>query len=359
MSNFFKKMILCSVIVSSVLLSFATTSPRSVEAATTTSVGTQVNKEALLQILLVLQSQLVELQLAYTKAVAAEKALVKEFASLLSPLRSGAEIEYINNGYGYRNVCTMSMTKKVQGVIEGKGGKFLCASSDDKYTIAASINSKNTRAHCIDSTGESKEITAAEYNGVKAALACHRDEQKNKPVSVSEEDYIRGSALASINIVTFTDLECPFCKLFHSTLNSIVKSNKDVSIAYRHFPIEQLHPNAKEIAVAAECVGSIAGDDAFWNFTDSLFTSREVNEPTNMSKLAYYASKEGVSSLDFSSCRQSDIAKIAVEDDMAEGLYSGVQGTPHSYVFKDGVMVYPISGAQPLSTVERIIENLQ
>ena len=39
-----------------------------------------------------------------------------------------------------------------------------------------------------------------------------------------------------------------------------------VAWVYRHFPIEQLHPNAAGIALASECVADLGGNDAFWSF---------------------------------------------------------------------------------------------
>ena len=70
------------------------------------------------------------------------------------------------------------------------------------------------------------------------------------PALITADDYEHGAPNAPIKILTFTDFDCPFCKLFHDTLNTVVENNSDVSVVYRHFPLEELHPNATELAIA-------------------------------------------------------------------------------------------------------------
>jgi len=184
-----------------------------------------------------------------------------------------------------------------------------------------------------------------------------KDNRKLFPSAVTAADYTKGSLTAPIQIVTYTDLDCPFCKMFHTTLSSIAKNYPDVAITYRHFPLEQLHPNAVGLAIAAECVGSLAGDAAFWKFIDGLFASREINKQTDMAQIPSLALQAGVSNSALTQCRQSEGARRAVEADSAEGVKSGVQGTPMSFVFYNG-QVGEINGAQPLLVVEKTLNLL-
>lgn len=179
------------------------------------------------------------------------------------------------------------------------------------------------------------------------------------PVAVTAADYTRGSVDAPIKIVTFTDLDCPFCKMFHSTLATILETHTDVSVTYRHFPLVELHPNAKDLAIAAECAGQIGGDKAFWSFVDSVFASREVNEKTDMSKLSSFAAMARVPVAAFASCRTGATARLAVEADMADGEKSEVQGTPQSFILRGGKPNVLISGAQPLGSVEAQLQAMQ
>jgi protein-disulfide isomerase len=175
---------------------------------------------------------------------------------------------------------------------------------------------------------------------------------------ITASDYTHGNANARVQILTYTDIDCPFCKMFHSTLDSVLEDNPSISVTYRHFPLEQLHPNAKTLAIASECAGVIGGDTAFFKVVDSMFDSRELNESTNMSKVSSFISKAGISLTAFNNCNRGDVAREAVEADYADGVARGVQGTPQSYLLKDGKIVGTIEGAQPLDVVQSFISDL-
>lgn len=89
---------------------------------------------------------------------------------------------------------------------------------------------------------------------------------------VTEKDHIRGSLDAKVIIVEFSDYDCPFCKRFHNTMIEVFESYDESEVAwvYRHFPLDQLHPEARTKAVASECIASLEGNDAFWAFSDLL-----------------------------------------------------------------------------------------
>ena len=178
-----------------------------------------------------------------------------------------------------------------------------------------------------------------------------------QPSAVTAADYTKGAADAKIKIVTYTDFDCPFCKQFHTTLSTIAQKYPEVSITYRHFPLEQLHPNAKKLSIAAECVGQLGGDKAFYTFVDSVFNLRSVNDRTDLSKLPTYAQSAGVNTSSFATCRTSDGAETAVETDIKEGTDISVMGTPLSFVFANSE-IGEINGAQPLSVVEQMIDTL-
>ncbi|MCA9363168.1 thioredoxin domain-containing protein [Candidatus Kaiserbacteria bacterium] len=91
---------------------------------------------------------------------------------------------------------------------------------------------------------------------------------------VTESDNIKGNPDAGIVIVEYSDFDCPFCTRFHATMNQVVKEyDGEVAWVYRHFPLEQLHPNAKSVAIASECVAKLEGNDAFWKFADSYLSN--------------------------------------------------------------------------------------
>lgn len=91
--------------------------------------------------------------------------------------------------------------------------------------------------------------------------------------SVTAEDNYRGASDARIVLVEYSDYECPFCERFHPTAQQALDEYPDdVAWVFRHYPLS-FHPNAQKAAEAAECVYSLAGNDAFWAYTDRLFTA--------------------------------------------------------------------------------------
>ncbi|MFT5849416.1 MAG: protein-disulfide isomerase [Patiriisocius sp.] len=177
---------------------------------------------------------------------------------------------------------------------------------------------------------------------------------------IDENDHILGNPNAPIVIVEYSDFDCPFCKNFHETMNSILAdygSTGQVAWVYRQFPIEQLHPNAPQIALASECVANLGGNESFWKFADLIFGERGTNEPTNMTQIGSYAAQSGVNQTAFESCLASGELQSLVEEDLQDGVAAGIQGTPHSIVLVGGQQGV-ISGAQPYEAVKQIVETL-
>jgi protein-disulfide isomerase len=177
---------------------------------------------------------------------------------------------------------------------------------------------------------------------------------------VDETDFIKGNPNAPILIVEYSDYDCPFCKNFHETMNQIMNEygvGGKVAWVYRQFPIAQLHPNAPRISEAALCVGEVAGNDAFWEFSDSIFEQREINEATNVTRLPEFAVSAGANREEFMACLESGKKKEVVNASLQEAFEAGIQGTPHSFVLI-GNQQAPIEGAQPYEVVKQIVENL-
>src|SRR5262245_19827292 len=81
---------------------------------------------------------------------------------------------------------------------------------------------------------------------------------------------VRGSAHAQVTIVEFSDFHCPYCKQVQPTLKRLLSDHGDrVRLAYRDFPLDQLHPSARKAAEAARCASD---QGKFWEFHDKLYS---------------------------------------------------------------------------------------
>ncbi len=183
--------------------------------------------------------------------------------------------------------------------------------------------------------------------------------QKDIP-KVTADDHVRGDRNAKVVIVEYTDLECPFCKQFDGTMKEIMKEyGADGRVAWvlRHFPLQQLHPNAPRLALASECVAELGGNDSFWAFVDSIFTQAPINTFFDMSKLTATAERVGVNGAAFDACLQGGKHQDKVTKQFNDAIAAGGQGTPFSVAIGKGGKQYPIPGSQPIEQVRATIER--
>lgn len=172
---------------------------------------------------------------------------------------------------------------------------------------------------------------------------------------VTDNDHILGNPNAELVIVEFSDIDCPYCAVFHATMHRIMDEyglDGDVAWVYRNFPLDSLHPDARAKAESAECVASLGGNDVYWKYLDALFTRTET-----LADLPSIAAEFGVDQTAFNTCvsekRFAD--KVVAQGD--EAMAAGGRGTPYSIVVaKDGT-TFAINGAQPYDVVKQTLET--
>lgn len=190
--------------------------------------------------------------------------------------------------------------------------------------------------------------------GVAQAL---RGGENMRPVG--DDDHIRGNPEAPVKIVEYSDLECPFCKRFHTTMQQVMeeygKSGK-VAWVYRHFPLDALHSKARKEAEATECANELGGNTAFWSYTDRLFEVTPSNNGLDLAQLSIIAQDVGLDRTTFAACLDSGKYAKHVADDLEDARAAGGSGTPYSIAIAANGEKFPINGAQPYEEVKRIIE---
>lgn len=181
------------------------------------------------------------------------------------------------------------------------------------------------------------------------------DQVKNIP-SVSDSDHIQGSKDAEVVLVEYSDLECPFCERFHPTAKQAREEYGDkVAWVYRHFPLETLHPRALPSALASECVAKIGGNDAFWKFTDTVFSDQAKYLTEDGLKQA--ASMAGVSGSAYDSCYSSKEFEDKIRQSITDGTTAGVTGTPATFVINKKGEAWLVGGAVPYESLKATIDE--
>lgn len=182
----------------------------------------------------------------------------------------------------------------------------------------------------------------------------------DKIAPITEKDHIRGNPSASVKIVEFSDIECPFCKGFHSTMQQVINEygiDSQVAWVYRHFPLDQLHQKARKEAEATECAAEIGGNNGFWTYIDRLFEITPSNDQLDLSLLPQIAEEVGLNRSEFEFCLESGRWSDKVATDLEDAINTGGQGTPWSVVIAPNGKKFSISGAQPYSVIKSVIDT--
>ncbi len=209
-------------------------------------------------------------------------------------------------------------------------------------------------AVCVHKNSDKTAFNARVEDGIKAFITKQQQAQNQPaaptgPVDVSaENDAVRGDANAPVTIVEFSDFQCPFCgKYFSETFGQIKSQYIDtgkVKYIFRDFPLS-FHQNAKNAAMAAECVKAEGGDKVYFEYHDTLYKNQNSLDADNLKK---FAKDLGV---DISKCLDDQKYASEVDADMADGQKYGVKGTPAFFI--DGNL---LSGAQPFSAFQTAID---
>ncbi len=172
-------------------------------------------------------------------------------------------------------------------------------------------------------------------------------------IALKDTDYVRGDANAPVTLITYSDLECPYCKRFHPDLLRVINDfSGKVKVAFRHFPLS-FHANAQKEAEATECVGKIGGAEKYWSFIDTIFEKTTSNGTgIALTDLPKYAKGVGVNESQFKTCLNNGDMATKVQADLQEGSQFGVAGTPTTFV--NGEVV---EGAVPYEQLKAVVEQ--
>ncbi|WP_225901195.1 thioredoxin domain-containing protein [[Leptolyngbya] sp. PCC 7376] len=92
------------------------------------------------------------------------------------------------------------------------------------------------------------------------------------PKEVVGDAPVMGSEDFKVVLIEFSDFECPFCANAHSSIKTFMEKNGDtVTLAYKHLPLQQIHPQA---IPAAQASWAAHQQDKFWEYHDRLFESQ-------------------------------------------------------------------------------------
>lgn len=156
----------------------------------------------------------------------------------------------------------------------------------------------------------------------------------------------QGPANAPVEMVEFSDFQCPYCLAVHATVKQVLEAYGDrLRFVYRHYPLPN-HANARPAAEAAECANE---QGKFWAYHDRLFADQTR---LNDSGLKSSAADLGLDVEKFNACLDSHKYRDVVDADVRDGNEAGVTGTP-AFFINGRVLV----GAHPIDAFKRLIDE--
>ena len=182
----------------------------------------------------------------------------------------------------------------------------------------------------------------------KAGVTVYLQEPAAARVQVdASKGFARGAKDAAVNIVEFSDFQCPFCKAVVPTIHQLMAQYAGkVRWVFRDFPIPSLHPLAPKAHEAARCA---AEQGKFWEYHDLLFERSPRLAPV---ELKQYARELKLNGENFEKCFDSGKYQPAIASDLQEGARLGASGTP-TFFINGRILV----GAQPISAFQKIIDS--
>ncbi|MGC1462752.1 MAG: thioredoxin domain-containing protein [Terracidiphilus sp.] len=173
---------------------------------------------------------------------------------------------------------------------------------------------------------------------------------------------IRGNPAAKVTVISFDDLECPYCARMHEALfPSTLKHYKDqVRFIYKDFPLADIHPWAMHASVDANCLAAQSGD-VYWTYVDYLHShGDEVSGPDRNQAHSFAAldriarqeatvAKLDAAKLDVCLAKQDE---SVVSGTLKEASALGLEGTPALFINGER-----INGAVPEEQVWMAIDR--
>lgn len=152
----------------------------------------------------------------------------------------------------------------------------------------------------------------------------------------------RGGPNPPIDIVEFSDLECPHCKKSQPVLEKLAADFPQVRFIFQQFPLPaSLHPWAMKAAQYADCAGQM-NKDAFWKYVDAIFDNQGgIALATADDKLKELAIGNGLDAMKVAACADSPETAARIKKSTDLGASLDVTETPT--VFMNGRRVRGIA----------------
>ncbi|MGV3617476.1 MAG: thioredoxin domain-containing protein [Fimbriimonas sp.] len=162
-------------------------------------------------------------------------------------------------------------------------------------------------------------------------------EEVSKVEFVPENANIYGQKDAPVTIVEFADILCPACQTSSPAVKDFVSENPGkVRLVFRHYPLQQIHPQAMAAAAIAE---ASADQGKFWDFTLAVMGQKMAPEsPDELLETAKVAGIDTKKVRERLTNKQDEIyARVARDLQAVKAL--GITSTPTFFIMANGKVI--------------------
>jgi protein-disulfide isomerase len=187
-------------------------------------------------------------------------------------------------------------------------------------------------------TNKMKLFTDEERQGLENALRSRLYQKYEVRIALSgptapafqvsaDDDPFMGSDKAPVTMIMFTDFQCPACARMDPVLKSVAIEFKDkVRLVVRDFPLESIHPDAFNAALAANAA---ARQNRYFEFTSLLYAGQKN---LGLDMLRSHAQSLGLDMARFERDLSDPEASKEIRSDMAAGRELKISGTPTIFI---------------------------
>jgi len=139
---------------------------------------------------------------------------------------------------------------------------------------------------------------------------------------------------AAVNLVVFSDFQCPFCQKEEQELrkNIPMAFGDKVRVTFVDFPLTQIHPWAMKGSIAGRCAYRTS-PAAFWDYHDWAYENQKDITLENFdNKLQEFAKNKGLDALQLGRCMDDKTSSAEVEKNMDLGHKLAVSATPTLFI---------------------------
>ncbi len=135
---------------------------------------------------------------------------------------------------------------------------------------------------------------------------------------------VGGNPDGDVTIVEFSDYNCPYCKRAYSDVEKLIKSDKNIRVVMKEFPIfGERSESAARVAIAAQKQGR------YMELHAAMMNNRGANNGQVALRLA---EKLGFDMDKLREDMKSDEARRIIEETQQLGNKLGIQGTPFFFI---------------------------